>query len=567
MSPHSHSGEPGVVVLCGSDGIERIYVFHASDPLCGVVSVFGHTAHDVLDLVIATEFGTTDDAFRRGLAELAKRYGVTSECEVSSSLAFPNWKYTDQPDNVEEPDDPEPVEKVQKLIKTAVRELNKNFAFTVEGGKAIILRKRVIKERLDIERIQPADFVKMYANQKFYFYQGGRLRSMSLGKLWLEHKDRRQYLGGVVFDPSNQTDPTILNLWTGFGVKPAIGSWAKMQDHTLNVICGGNEEHFEYILNWCARMMQYPARQGEVAVVLRSGEGTGKGIFARALIQLLGRHGRHVAQARHVVGHFNQHLKDTVFLFCDEAFQVNDKQQVGALKVLVTEPTLTIEAKFQNAVQEPNFIHLMMASNEDWVVPAGLESRRFFVLEVLGTKVCDRAYFQAIADEMGNGGYEAMLYDLLERDISGFSVTTIPKTAALAEQKKLSFKTEVRWWQDVLMRGYVFRSKLGLEEKFSLWFEKPTVELLFASYRDFVRESHERFPLSREMFGRFLASLGGTKCRPTKGYCGEHLDPMTRMATPVEADNRPNAYHFGILSDARRGFETYVGFTIDWPEE
>lgn len=570
LSPYSTSGAAGVVHLQGDDGIERIYVHHSSDPLSGSTPVFGVRAHDVIDIVISTEFGTSDKDFERGITGLFRRYNINRAFDDNTSSAFENWQNDDNLNNQDDAEDLELLDESvdeKKAIKKAVRTLNKSYAFTIDGGRAVILRKRILNGRLDIERIQTADFEKMYANQKFFLKVGNQTKAMPLGKLWLQHKDRRQYLGGVTFDPSNQTDPSVLNLWTGFGVKPKSGSWSRMRDHVLNVICGGNKEHFEYLLNWCARMVQSPAQQGEVAVILRSGEGTGKGIFARALIKILGRHGSHVAQGRHVVGHFNQHLRDSVFLFCDEAFQAGDKQQIGVLKVLVTEPTLTIEAKFQNAVQAPNFIHLMMASNETWVVPAGLESRRFFVLEVSSKKVGDRAHFQMIADEMDNGGYEAMLHELLNRDISKFTVTAIPKTDALNDQKKLTFRTEILWWQDVLTRGYVFRSKLGLEDTFCTWFEKTTFELLYSSYREFAKDAHERHPHSREKLGRFLTSIGGVSSRLSKGYRGEHIDPTNRIAKPDEDKNRPNGYSFGSLSDARKAFEAYVGFAIDWPEE
>ena len=87
-----------------------------------------------------------------------------------------------------------------------------------------------------------------------------------------------------------------------------------------------------------------------------------------------------ISNAKHLTGNFNGHLRDTVLLFADEAFFAGDRAHVGVLKALITEPTLTIEAKYANAVQMPNFVHLMMASNEEWVIPAGPEARRFFGL-------------------------------------------------------------------------------------------------------------------------------------------------------------------------------------------
>jgi hypothetical protein len=47
----------------------------------------------------------------------------------------------------------------------------------------------------------------------------------------------------------------------------------------------------------------------------------------------------------------------------------------------------------------------------------------------------DGDYFGAIAREMNNGGREALLDLLLNRDLSEFDVRKVPHTAALAEQK------------------------------------------------------------------------------------------------------------------------------------
>src|SRR4051812_18894365 len=71
-------------------------------------------------------------------------------------------------------------------------------------------------------------------------------------------------------------------------------------------------------------------------------------------------------------------LRDPVILFADEAFFAGDRQHVAVLKRIVTEPTLTIEGKHQDAIEAPNFIHLIMASNENWGGPASLASRRRF---------------------------------------------------------------------------------------------------------------------------------------------------------------------------------------------
>src|SRR5947209_4958826 len=119
-----------------------------------------------------------------------------------------------------------------------------------------------------------------------------------------------------------------------------------------------------------------------------------------------------------------------------------------------------------------------MASNESWVIPAGLEARRFFVLEVDNACRDAHGYFAAIRKQLENGGYEAMLHDLLNYDLSNFNVRSVPKTEALQEQKHLSVPTPIAWLRAVLERGYVWESRLGLEKHFGEWADQVSTQLL-----------------------------------------------------------------------------------------
>jgi hypothetical protein len=76
-----------------------------------------------------------------------------------------------------------------------------------------------------------------------------------------------------------------------------------------------------------------------------------------------------------------------------------------------------------------------MSSNADWVVPAGADARRYFVLNVSDAQMQKTDYFAAISKQMENGGREALLQFLLHRDLSGFEVRRVPQTDALAQQK------------------------------------------------------------------------------------------------------------------------------------
>lgn len=448
---------------------------------------------------------------------------------------------------------------------------NARYAVVNEHGRAVVYARKhdPLRQCDHYEQITFEDFRRLWLNRRIAIPQGdeGKTVLRPVADIWLNHPERRQFIGGVVFDPSGQhPQPDVLNLWQGFAVRPHPGSWARLQDHLLTLVCAGNRVHFDWLMGWMARLIQRPAEPGEVAIVLRGREGTGKGTLARALLRLLGQHGLAISNARLLIGNFNGHLRDTVFLFADEAFAAGDRTHVGVLKALITEPTLAVEAKFQNAVQMPNFVHLLMASNEDWVVPAALDARRFFVLEVLPDRANDHAYFAAIWQELAQGGYEAMLHDLLVYDLTSFNHRAAPNTAGLQEQKKRSLPAADIWWLETLHRGYVCKSRLGLDAHFFQWHAQMATELLFEAYVAHARLRGAHQDLSREAFGRFMIRIGAKPCRLRNAVIGEHMggpgQPAMLTRTP-----RSHGYLLGDLAAARAAYEQATGMTIDWPAD
>jgi hypothetical protein len=465
-------------------------------------------------------------------------------------------------------------DKVLDGINAVVDEFNARYLVVNEHGKAIIYQPRhdpILNRRL-FDRLSFEDLVKLYANRFVLvgYDQHDKPAHKTAAKLWIGHPRRRQFIGGITFDPANRNIGfDVLNLWDDFAVEPKPGgSWAKLQRHTSTIICGSDPFLYEYLLDWMADVVQHPAKQGEVAIAIRGIEGCGKGILARALRYLLGQHGLAVSHARHVTGNFNAHLRDCVFLFLDEDPLTRDKRFEGVLRALITEPYLMIEGKYQNAVQAPNFLHVMVASNEDWVVPVSLRSRRWVVLDARPDKANDHPYFAAIQAELENGGgYEAMLHDLLRRDLSRRNLRAIPITAALQEQRQRSIDTTTRWWLTCLHRGYVFESKLGLEKHWQEWHEFLPTEVLFASYIAYCGQQHERNPLNRELFGKWLRTNRAAvkEERRHKQAVGEHMIPdgFGRVAELI-IQERAYGYVLGGLTDARERFSDRTGLPINW---
>ena len=121
-------------------------------------------------------------------------------------------------------------------------------------------------------------------------------------------------------------------------------------------------------------------------------------------------------------------------------------------------------------------LHIGMASNQEWVIPASHDERRYCVLDVSDEHRGDKAYFDAIGKQMNGDGLAAMIHEMVERNISSFDVGAMPKTKALEMQKNLSLDTLDQSWSAVLNRGYVWRTRHGVEDFFK-WQEFCATEL------------------------------------------------------------------------------------------
>lgn len=375
-----------------------------------------------------------------------------------------------------------------------------------------------------------------------------------LGKWWLQHPHRRQY-DSVLFAPGRET-PGSYNLWRGFACDAKPGNCDKVLAHIRQVICGGNEEYYRYLLGWMASAVQHPDRPGYAAVVLRGKQGTGKSFFATQIFgSLFGRHFLHVSDPKHLVGSFNAHLRDCVVLFGDEAFYAGDKKHESVLKMLVTEDMLIIEPKGIDAEMSANCVHLIMASNEQWVVPAGLDDRRFFVLDVSEDHKEDTNYFRELREELNSGGREALLHYLMTYDLDGFDVRKVPKTKALQEQKLHSMDPYEEWWFNKLRTGQLL-------DHHSTWeTEVATLDLQndFITYaRDFNLSRRGNATKLGQMLKRFLP--------------GEY--PRTEQrATPLEIKmpngqtkqvKRPYFYLLPPLEECREFWDRSFGGPYDW---
>lgn len=391
----------------------------------------------------------------------------------------------------------------------------------------------------------------MHSNKKIWV--DGRLEK--LGKAWIEWSGRKE-MKAIDFNP-NGTPSDTYNMYQPSPIKAVAGACNLYIDHIYNVIASGNKKHGDYILDFMADAVQNPGKRPGVALVFRGVQGAGKGIFVKYFSKLFEPHYAHVTSSDQIFGRFNSLAMNKLLIYFDEASWGGDKEKEGRLKALVTEDTIVIEQKNREPIIQKNFARLIFSSNNKWVIAAGDQERRFCVLDVSDKQARNSTYFAAIADQMENGGLEALMYLLKNRDISNVDIRDFPKTSALDEQKRRNYDAIQGWWSDCLFRGCVLPTELDPAGFFAKWESPVPIEKCYQSLGISAKQRQVKNHLSETEFGielkRLMPSLNYKRITVQNEYDGNDLRPRKR------------AYVFPSLQECREHFDNLMGTQTDWP--
>lgn len=419
----------------------------------------------------------------------------------------------------------------EEALVPELARMNEKHAFVHSlGGKPAVF-SRVYNEFFDdeiVEFITPDSFMVRYSNQ-LSPETNDRDKNIPMGKWWMGHPHRKEY-ETAIFDPTlnageiNRNGKLIYNTWEGFAIEPKRGVWKHTLRHIYEILCNKDKEKFRYVMKWFAWCVQNPGKQAEVALIFKGKKGAGKGTILTQFRKIFGRHGLVISNREHLTGKHNSHLESSCFLFADEAYKPGDREIEGIIKNLITEPSLTVEPKFRDLKISKNCLHIVMATNDEWVIPATEDERRYFINEVdnkYAKNMCSDAkrdsYFIRLYNELTNGGLEAMLYDLKYMQLGDYHPRyNVPMTKELKKQIHLSLpkiKTAMMYFlEEGIFVGEVNEDEKTKEKKYLI-----TIETLL-SYIHHLDE-HNYKTISRKNLVNLLGEIGLTSDRiNTKRY-------------------------------------------------
>jgi hypothetical protein len=453
------------------------------------------------------------------------------ELETKVHNAF---KYGREPQGVAAPEavfppvDEKPAEdKVHPFEK-----FNRNYAFIFSGGTGNVLWETEGPDgAYEFHLMGKQSFLDMHAANKL---QVGD-KTKPTAQMWMEWLGRRSF-DGLVFEPGIEVNSRWFNMWRGFAVKPAdtpehpmVERW---KEHLFENICSRDKALADWLTCWFAHLVQRPFEKPLVAIVFRGGNAMT------------------TARRRYLVSNFTQHLQYSLLFILDEAFWSGDKEAEGVVKDLVTGSKHQIEPKGKESYTVRNLTRVVVIGNEEWLVPASADERRWAVFDVGEGRKQDRQYFEEMRlglDE--HGGAAHLLRYLMDYKITQ-DVNLAPNTTGLTAQKISSLEPVPQWWYDTLAAGTIAGGDWGGE-----WPDSIPTNRLRDALRRWVGNRNIKGRLPNDVnFGKILKQMAPSFEKKKIG------------GARVADGDTSYAYFKAPLETMRKEFDKYIGGGVPWTE-
>jgi hypothetical protein len=363
--------------------------------------------------------------------------------------------------------------KSKKKAKDAVlKEMNNRVIFVKETGDYIILDKKIIRKANEELITMPCWYLKnatkakdhfQKENDKIYIDDGeGNLEGIKIEpfKWWCEWIDRKE-VRAIGFDPRDNANSDLFNLWNGFNISKEVADEYDEKDaepilnHIKTIWCKDDENAYNYVIDYLSHIIQKPHVKTGVLLALKSKQGGGKGIILEKLAQIIG--DAHYAQnsnANFLFGDFNGQLEGKILINLDEAFWGGDKKLEGVIKNKITETKQTINKKNKENYMVDCYANYIITTNNDWFAGTTEDDRRHFCLE------CDNRYASRSTKEKDeyfspiySAPCEAFAKVLYNRDIQFFKPRQFKKTDVLQTQVEMNWNSPKVFWNKVMKEG------------------------------------------------------------------------------------------------------------------
>ena len=358
-----------------------------------------------------------------------------------------------------------------KIVKRA-------FFIHTSDGEITYMKKDALKTAY--ENLKYDELVEMKEDFKIV--------TKSFIQEWLEDEDMYSKMDIGMYPTGKECPSHHYNLWQPFDMEligedeyeynsSAVDSF---RNH-LKILCGNDNDVFEYFEKWIAQMIQYPAVKS-ICPTFISKEGAGKSTLIQLLAKMFGKKKVFsTANADCIWGNFNPIMADCFLVNLNELSKKDTMNAEGKIKEMITDPTLMINIKGVSQYPIDSFHRFIITTNSEEPVNTRKDDRRNFIIKCSDELIGNKEYFTYIYGLINDVDAVKSYYEYLKKipDMANFGKLIMPITEYHKELTELSENIIQVWLKDYVQSANVdegeYKSSF-VYEKFCDWKSDASIE-------------------------------------------------------------------------------------------
>jgi Family of unknown function (DUF5906) len=244
--------------------------------------------------------------------------------------------------------------------------------------------------RLKIQKY--ATFIESARRKHCFYTEDGLKQKINFGEVIRTHEQQLLF-AGAVFRPSGICPPKYVNTFLGYAATVTSEADLIITDtinplitHLRDVICSGDLNLTDYILDWFAHIIQHGTKTGTV-IVLHGEQGVGKNTFTDFIRDhVIGtEYSADCKDIESVTAKFNANFASRVLTIINEANVEGDASHFhrvfDKMKDLITNTKLLVERKGIDSYHEDDFCNYIITTNNERAIKLEPGDRRYTVVK------------------------------------------------------------------------------------------------------------------------------------------------------------------------------------------
>jgi len=239
--------------------------------------------------------------------------------------------------------------------------------------------------------------------------------------IWFKDPAIRKYKKRESYPNNKKCPEDVFNMWIDFEMETIDDYEHKEEElqiilNHIKILCGHEQEIYEYFLKWIAHMVQYPEIKS-ICPTLISTEGGGKTSLIDLLTKMMGRKKVLMTSKpeQEVWGTFNNLMMDTFLVNLNEVNLGNSYNAENNIKQLITDPTININIKGVSEFTMKSYHRFIATTNNpDGFFKTTRKDRRNLVIRSSDELVNNFSYFTKFNDIINDINVVKTFYEYLK---------------------------------------------------------------------------------------------------------------------------------------------------------